>query len=132
MAPLFEPYKAQALALLEKDFAGLPLCGIKDPRATRLPALPVLERLLERGLVWGTALLIGGLATGGAAMRVSLTFRILHPTALLGLVEVGLLVAVLAMHRTRSLSRRALALTAMACLAIALLGTLSLVVSAHG
>lgn len=103
-----------------------------DPRATRLPALPVLERLLERGLVWGTALLIGGLATGGAAMRVSLTFRILHPTALLGLVEVGLLVAVLAMHRTRSLSRRALALTAMACLAIALLGTLSLVVSAHG
>jgi ABC-type uncharacterized transport system permease subunit len=103
-----------------------------DPRATRLPTLPVLERLLERGLVWGTALLIGGLATGGAAIRVSLTFRLLHPTALLGLVEVGLLVVVLAMHRTRNLSRRALALAAIACLAIALLGTISQIVIAHG
>ncbi len=36
MEPLFEPYKAQALALLEKDFAGQALCGIKDPRASRL------------------------------------------------------------------------------------------------
>lgn len=27
---------SQALALLEKDFAGQALCGIKDPRASRL------------------------------------------------------------------------------------------------
>lgn len=103
-----------------------------DPRATRLPALPVLERLLERGMVWGAALLIGGLALGGAAIRVSQTFQLLHPTALLGLVEVCLLVAVLAMHRARYLSRRALAMGALACLVIALVGTISLVVLAHG
>ena len=36
MEPLFEPYKPQALALLEKDFAGQALFSIKDPRASRL------------------------------------------------------------------------------------------------
>ena len=103
-----------------------------DARATSLPALPVLERLLERGLLWGTALLLGGLAVGGAAIRISQTFQLLHPTALLGLVEFGLLVAILAMHRTRSLTRRAVAVGAIACLSMALLGTISLVVIAHG
>lgn len=103
-----------------------------DPRATRLPTLPVLERLIERGLIWGTALLIGGLATGGAAMRVSQTFRLVHPTALLGLAGFVLLVTVLALHRTHRLSRRSLALAAVACLAVAVLGTLSQIVIAHG
>lgn len=103
-----------------------------DPRATRLPSLPVLERLVERGLVWGTALLTGGLATGGAAIRVSQTFQLLHPTALLGLVECLLLAAVLGLHRANRLSRRALALAAIACLAVAVLGTISQVVVAHG
>lgn len=103
-----------------------------DPRATRLPALPTLERLLDRGLVWGAALLIGGLATGGAAMRVSPDFRLLHPTALLGLAELGLLLAVLVWHRAGRLSRRALSVGALACLAVALSGTVSLILVAHG
>lgn len=103
-----------------------------DPRATRLPTLPVLERLLERGLVWGAALLTGGLATGGAAIRITHGFQLLHPTALLGLAEITLLAAVLASHRARRLSRRALALAAVACLAVALLATLSQVVIQHG
>lgn len=103
-----------------------------DPRAIRLPTLPVLERLVERGLVWGTALLTGGLAVGGAAIRVSHTFQLLHPTALLGLAELALLVAVLAIHRANRLSRRSLSLAALACLAVALIGTLSQVVVRHG
>lgn len=103
-----------------------------DARATSLPALPVLERLLERGLLWGTALLLGGLAIGGAAIRISQSFQLLHPTALLGLVEFALLVAILAMHRTRSLTRREVAIGVIACLSMALLGTLSQVIIAHG
>ena len=46
MGPLFESYKAQALALLEKDFAGQAVCGIKDPRASRL--LPFWQSVFER------------------------------------------------------------------------------------
>lgn len=103
-----------------------------DPRATRLPSLPVLERLVERGLVWGTALLTGGLATGGAAIRVSQTFQLLHPTALLGLAECLLLATVLGLHRANRLSRRALSIAAIACLAVGVIGTLSQVVVAHG
>lgn len=103
-----------------------------DPRATRLPSLPVLERLVERGLIWGTALLTGGLATGGAAIRVSQTFQLLHPTALLGLAEILLLATVLGLHRANRLSRRALSLAAVACLSVAVIGTLSQVVIAHG
>lgn len=103
-----------------------------DPLATRLPTLPTLDRLTERGLVWGTALLTGGLAIGGAAARVSQSFQLLHPTALLGLAEIALLAAVLAVHGANRLSRRALALAALACLAVAVLGTLSQIVVAHG
>lgn len=103
-----------------------------DPLAMRLPALPVLERLIDRGLVWGAGLLIGGLAVGGAAMRVSDGFRLLHPTALIGIAELALLAAVLAVHRARRLSRRSLAIAAVACLLVGALGLASLVVVAHG
>jgi len=103
-----------------------------DPLATRLPSLSTLDRLGERGLVWGTALLISGLATGGAAMRVSRTFQLIHPTALLGLSELALLIAVLVMYRANRLSRRALALAALACLTLAVIGTISQVIVAHG
>ncbi len=103
-----------------------------DPIATRLPSLATLDRLGERGLVWGTALLTGGLATGGAAIRVSQTFQLMHPTALLGLAEILLLTLVLAVHQTNRLSRRALAFAALACLALAVTGTLSQVLVAHG
>jgi ABC-type uncharacterized transport system permease subunit len=103
-----------------------------DPRATRLPSLPTLDRLVERGLVWGTALLTGGLATGGAAIRVSQNFQIMHPTALIGLAEMLLLVAVVTMHRANRLTRRALAIAALACLSLAVIGTLSQVIAAHG
>ncbi len=103
-----------------------------DPRATRLPSLPTLDRLVERGLVWGTALLTGGLATGGAAIRVSQNFQIMHPTALIGLAEMILIVAVVSMHRANRLTRRALAIAALACLSLAVIGTLSQVIAAHG
>jgi hypothetical protein len=103
-----------------------------DPRVSRLPSLPVLERLAERGLIWGTALLIGGLATGGAAARVSHAFQLLHPTALLGIAECMLLATVLGLHRINRLSRRALSIAAIACLTVGIIGALSQLVVAHG
>lgn len=103
-----------------------------DPRATMLPTLAVLERLVERGLIWGTALLTGGLATGGAAARFANAFQLIHPTALLGLAELALLCGVLVSHRSRRLSRRALSIAAVACLGVGLLGTVSQVLLAHG
>ena len=36
MEPRLKPFKVKALDLLQRDFAGAELCGIKDPRATRL------------------------------------------------------------------------------------------------
>jgi len=34
--PLFGPYEAEALALLERDFSEAEICGLKDPRVSRL------------------------------------------------------------------------------------------------
>lgn len=45
MEPLFEPYKAQAVALLEKDFAGQALCAVIDPRSSRL--MPFWQSVFE-------------------------------------------------------------------------------------
>ncbi|MCS6969511.1 MAG: hypothetical protein RMM29_06660 [Planctomycetota bacterium] len=103
-----------------------------NPLATRLPALPALERLIERGLVWGTALLIAGIALGGAAMRLSDSFRLLHPTALLGILELLCAAGALAWYRLQRCSRRSLALAAALCAAIAVAGSLSQVLLAHG
>ena len=103
-----------------------------DPRATRLPTLPEMERFIERSLIWGTALLIGGLATGGGAIRLSQNFQLVHPTSLLGMSEMIILITVLSMHHARRLSRRALAVGALAGLTISVIGTLSLMRFAHG
>src|SRR5204862_209152 len=69
-----------------------------SPRTLRLPSLPLLERLTERSLVVATALLMGGLATGGAAMQLSRSISLAQPSIILALMTMALLVLVLALR----------------------------------
>jgi hypothetical protein len=107
---------------------------LKSPsvRALRLPALPSLERFTERTLVAATALLLGGLATGGAAMQLSRMVSIGSPTIVLALLTMVLLVVVLALRAAARISRRGIALTAVVCMLVAALGALSQLVAKHG
>ncbi len=107
---------------------------LKSPsvRALRLPNLPLLERLCERSLVVGTALLLGGLATGGAAMQLSRVISLAHPTIVLALLTMAVLVAVLALRAANRLSRRGIAIAAVATMLLAALGAVSQLVAPHG
>lgn len=101
-------------------------------RALRLPNLPLLDRLTERSLVIGTALLTGGLATGGAAMQLKPTMTLAQPSIVLALITMVLLVLVLALRATGRLSRRGVALGAVGAMVIAALGLISQLMGTHG
>jgi hypothetical protein len=101
-------------------------------RALRLPALPNLDRVCERSLVIATGLLLGGLATGGVAMRTSETFRLTHPAAVLALIDMGVLVVALALRTTGHLGRRSMALTALVTAILLGLATASFIALRHG
>jgi hypothetical protein len=102
------------------------------PSAFRLPSLPRLEGLSERALVVGTALLVGGLATGGALMRWDPQFSLAQPSVVLALATMALLVVTLGLRAGRLLGNRAVALSAIAALCTAAGSMLSLVIGAHG
>jgi ABC-type uncharacterized transport system permease subunit len=101
-------------------------------RGLRLPPLPQLERLTERTLVVGTALLSAALATGGAAVQVSQTFTLPNPTMLIGIANLGLLVVALALRVSGRLPRRGLATAALFSLALVVLSAISVVLVQHG
>lgn len=103
-----------------------------SPRALRLPSLPRLERLTERGLVIATALLLGGLATGGAAMQLARSISLTQPSIVLAMITMVLLLVTLSLRATGVLTRRGAAHAALACMLIAALGAFSQVVKAHG
>ncbi len=107
---------------------------LKSPsaRTLRLPSLPLLERLTERGLVIATALLMGGLATGGAAMQLSRSISLAQPSIILALATMALLVLVLALRATGHLNRRGVAQGAIFAMLIAALGSISQQVITHG
>jgi hypothetical protein len=107
---------------------------LKSPtvRALRLPSLPLLERLTERSLVVATALLLVGLATGGAALQLARSISLAHPTILLSLATMAVLVATLALKAAGSINRRGVAVAAVAAMALAALGAVSQLVSTHG
>lgn len=100
--------------------------------AFTLPNLPKLDHLFERSLVLATALLIGGLATGGAAMRLSGTFSLAHPASVLSLIDMGLLVLAWSLRLTNQLGRRGLAWSAIASLTVGAIATVSLIMDRHG
>lgn len=102
-----------------------------SPRALRLPNLPVLERLTDRAFLVATALLLGGLATGGAAMHHN-PINLSHPTAILGIVTLAVLTAILTLRGIYRLGRRGMAIAAVMAMIIAVLSALSQVVLAHG
>ena len=103
-----------------------------QPRALRLPTLPLLATLTERALVVAAALLMAGLAAGGAALQMSPQVRLLHPSILLALLSCLLLVVALALRLSDRLGRRGLAMTAVQVMVLAALGALALQVVAHG
>ncbi len=107
---------------------------LKSPtvRALRLPSLPLLERITERALVVSTALLLVGLATGGASMQLARAISLTHPTVLLSLATMAVLVVTLALKATAHIKRRGVAVAAVAAMVLDALGAVSLLVSTHG
>ncbi len=103
-----------------------------SPRALRLPNLRMLERLTDRCFIAATALLVGGLATGGAAMRLHPDFALWHPTALLGIATMVALLSILGLRSANRLGNRSMALASALAALFAVLSALSQVVLAHG
>jgi hypothetical protein len=101
-------------------------------RVFALPALPTLERINERALIVATALLLGGLATGGAAIASAPRFSITHPTAILGLVTMAVLIAIFALRLAGRLNGSRLATAAVGSMVLGFLGFISLEIVAHG
>ena len=126
-----------AAAVLAGASAFVYLLAVKQLKAAQagtftLPNLSKLDHLFERSLVLSTALLIGGLATGGAAMRVSGTFSLAHPASVLSLINMGVLILSFSLRLAGRLGRRGLAVSALASMAIAAIATASLIVNRHG
>jgi hypothetical protein len=126
-----------AAALVAGAAAGLFLVArVQLKRATvgslKLPNLPSLERLCERALIAATAALIGGLATGGAAAQLVPEFRLLHPTVMLSLLNMSLLIAGLGLRLAHQLGGRGIASAAIACALITAVAIVSQVVGPHG
>lgn len=100
--------------------------------ALRLPSLATLEGLCERSLVVATALLIGGLVTGGAAMQIYRDFKLTSAPALSGMLSMAVLVVMLALRLRGRLGRRYLALGSLVVLGLALLSLGSVFAGHYG
>lgn len=101
-------------------------------RGFRLPALPTLDRLTERGLAVAAALLLAGVATGGIALHATHSGSVIQPTILIALVNLAVLVAVLLGRITRRLAHRTLAGAAVVCVLLGGGELVSLLVTTHG
>jgi ABC-type uncharacterized transport system permease subunit len=101
-------------------------------RALRLPALPSLERLTERALVASTALLMAGIATGGAVMEQQPNASLAQPTVAIALLNLAMQVTVLAVRASGRIRRRTLASAATVCMALGVVELISLMVAPHG
>ncbi len=126
-----------AVALVAGGAGGLYLVAVQalkraSPRALRLPPLPLLERLTERALIITTALLMAGLALGGAAIAASGSIDLGHPSIVLALVNLLLLVLAFGLRLSGRLGRRGLALAAVQTMVIAALVAIGLQVFPHG
>ncbi|MFM2092028.1 MAG: hypothetical protein RLZZ127_2517 [Planctomycetota bacterium] len=100
--------------------------------ALRLPSLPLLERITDRFLVAATALLTGGLATGGVAVGSSPGFSLLQPAVVCAVATMGLLMLGLGFRVARRMGRRGLCGIALLAAASTALGVAGLVAGTHG
>ena len=98
------------------------------PAALQLPSLPMAGRLVDRGLVVATGLLLGGLATGSVAITRQEDFSLLHGAPLLALVEMGLLVVLLALRASGNGHRRSMAWGAIVLVVVTACSAVSLLV----
>jgi hypothetical protein len=126
-----------AVALVAGGAGGLYLLAVRQlkrasPRAFRLPPLPLLERVSERALVIAMALLMAGLATGGAAITASHAIRLSHPSVVIAFVSLTLLVVMFALRLAGHVGRRGMALLAVQTMVLAALSAVGLQVVAHG
>ena len=103
------------------------------PGVLELPSLPRIERLIEWGLIVAAALMIGGLSTGGVAISSSPDFQLTHPTPILGILEMVILVALLAANLTGHMRPRVFARGAIVVFILSATSLVSVVVSSpHG
>ena len=93
--------------------------------ALQLPSLSTLENLCEKSLIVATALLIGGLVTGGAAMQDSNSFSLLSLPVLSAMLSMSVLVILLALRLTGKLNRRYMAIGSVFVLLLAALSIVS-------
>lgn len=126
-----------AVALVAGGAGGLYLIAVRQlkrasPRAFRLPPLPLLEKVTERALIIATALLMAGLATGGAAIESSHTISLAHPSVIIAFISLLLLVALFALRLANRIGRRGVALVAVQTMTLAGLSAIGLQVMAHG
>lgn len=126
-----------AVALVAGGAGGLYLVAVRQlkrasARAFRLPPLPLLEKVTERGLIIATALLMAGLATGGAAIASSHSISLAHPSVIIAFVNLLLLVALFSLRLANRIGRRGMALVAVQTMVLAALSTIGLQVVAHG
>ena len=93
--------------------------------ALQLPSLSTLERLCEKSLIVATALLIGGLVTGGAAMLKTNSISLLSLPVLSAMLSMAVLVIILAARLTGKLNRSHLAIGSLFVLGLAALSIIS-------
>lgn len=126
-----------AAALVAGGAGGLWLLAVRQlksasPRAFRLPPLPLLEKVTERALVIATALLMAGIATGGAAIGSGHSISLSHPSVVIAFLSLALLVILFALRLSGRINRRGLALIAVQTMVMAVLSATALQVVLHG
>lgn len=126
-----------AVALVAGGAGGLYLVEVRQlkrasPRAFRLPPLPLLEKITERSLIIATALLMAGLATGGAAIESSHAISLAHPSVVISFISLALLVTMFALRLANRIGRRGVAMVAAQTMVLAGLAAIGLQVVSHG
>ena len=130
-----------AVALVAGGAGGLYLIAVRQlkrasTRAFRLPPLPLLEQVTERALIIATALLMAGLATGGAAISGAgdggRSVSLAHPSVVIAFVSLLLLALLLGLRLGGRINRRGVALVAVQTMVLAALSAAALQVVAHG
>jgi hypothetical protein len=100
-------------------------------RAFRLPALPEIGRLTERSVVVSTAMLMAGVATGGAAMEQAGAIHLAQPAIAIALINLAVLVLVLGARAAHRLGQRGQARAATLCLALGGVELVAILVAPH-
>jgi len=100
-----------------------------DRRALRIPSLPALGRLCEGALIGGSALLVGGLVSGHAA--IGERFEWFHLTPILAFVSLAVMALAVGLRTAGRMGNIGLVRTNLILLGIAVVTALSLFLEGH-